>query len=335
MKLFILILGLFSITACAGIDLQMIENSLKGEGLKGEIHGSSLDGKLYVITFRNPDNFFENFQFPLVTEDPAILNTLQSAKRHQFYKVKGEFFNNKSPIKHINIKSLELVKDYSSGLDQMPYEYKGILTDLNGQKEFTGRVHAVAEDGKFLVMEYKDRIIPVLVREQASIDQAKLLYRGDKVKIHFAIRAEPEAPTHLNLELKAKMANNQSPIEVIESLVAHHGEPVTKTGTLVKFPKSPQINFNIYALLVEDETGAKIQFTITNLEDIDLFLKVREKIEKVWDDNSFGIINDRNKMINPRIKITAKGTYNMIDRGQANPQIIIKNIDDVTFEITK
>lgn len=335
MKIFILLLGMISMSACAGIDLASIEKSLMGEGLKGEIHGSSLDGKLYVITFRSPDNFFENIQLPLVTEDVAVLNTLQSAKRHQFYKVKGEFLNSKAPVKHINVKSLELVKDYTSDLDQMPYQYKGNLSDLNGMKEFTGRVHAVAEDGKFLVMEYKDRIIPVLVREQASIDLSKTLYRGDKVKIHFAVRAEPEAPTHLNLELKAKMPNNQSPIEVIESLVSHHGEPVTKTGTLVKFPKSPQINFNIYALLVEDETGATIQFTLTNLEDIDLFLKVREKIEKFWDANSNGIVNDRNKMINPNIKVTAKGTYNMIDRGQANPQIIIKDINDVSFEIVK
>ena len=102
---------------------------------------------------------------------------------------------------------------------------------------------------------------------------------------------------------------------------------------LVQFPKSPQIKFNIYALLVEDKEGSSIQFTLTNLENMDLFTQVREKIEKFWNEHKSSQENDRNKFINRRIKVTAKGIYNMIDKGQANPQILIQSIDDINLEL--
>ncbi len=321
--------------ANAEINMQELELKLKTTGLSGEIHGSSADAHLFVITYRNPDNFFDNVQLPLTSESTEILNSLPTLKRHQFYLVKGNFVENRSPIKHINITSLELVKDYASTLDHMPYLYKGNIEDLKAKKEFIGRVHAVGMDGKMLVTEYIDRIVPIYVVEPSTQALVKQLYRGDLVRLHYAVRTEPEAPVHLSLVRAATLPAGTTPVELIESLVKSHGSPITKTGNLIMFPKSPQINTNIYALLVEDAEGTTIQYTITNLEDPILFKQVREKLEKVWMDNAAVAENNRNKLVNRKLVVTAKGISNMVDAGQANPQIIIHSLDDVNVEVLK
>ena len=322
-------------TAFAEINLAELEAKLKTDGLVGEIHGSITDSKIFVLTYRNPNDFFDNIQLPLTSDLPDVLATLNQVKRHQFYIVKGEFITNKAPIKHINISSLKLSKDYTSELDHLPYQYKGDVNELKNKSEFIGRVHAMGEQGKMLVMEYKDRIIPVFVTEPTSQALVNSLYRGDLVKIKFRVRSEPEAPTHLSLESSQKLPPNVKPIELLESLVKSHGSPIEKVGNLIKFSKSPQINTNIYALLVEDPEGTTIQYTLTNFDSPDLFNKIREKLEKVWDENSAGAENDRNKLVNRKLVVHAKGTSNMVDAGQANPQILINSLDDVTVEVLK
>lgn len=319
----------------AEVNLSELEMKLKGEGLTGEIHGASADSKLFVLTYRNPNDFFDNIQLPLTSESTEILSLLSHIKRHQFYIVKGNFISNKAPIKHINITSLQLSKDYVSELDQMPYQYKGDLNDLNSKTEFIGRVHAKGSDGKMLVMEYKDRIIPVFVTEASSLKIVNELYRGDLVKLKYTIRSEPYAPTHLSLAKTQSLPPNILPIELLESLVKSHGNPIAKMGSLIKFPKSPQINVNIYALLVEDSGGTTIQYTLANLDSPEIFKQVREKLEKMWNENLVGIENDRNKLVNRKLLVHAKGISNMVNAGQANPQIIISSPDDITFEVLK
>jgi hypothetical protein len=328
-----LIIAFISLNALADINLDDLEKALKTTGLVGEIHGASNDSKLYVFTYRNPDNFFENIQLPLTTESTDIGAQLITTKRHQFYKITGEFLDNKAPIKHINIKSMVLTKDYTSELDQTAYQYKTDLNTLYSRKSFIARVHAVAEDGKMLVVEYGDRIVPVVVLEAEQVQLVKTFYRGDLIKLFFSVRKSPEAPTHLNLEKKQNLDPNTNPVELLESLVKSHGSPIEKTGYLIKFPKSPQINTNIYALLVEDVDGSTIQYTLTNLEDPKIFKATREKCEKIWNENQGLSENDRNKFVNRHVIVHAKGKSNMVDRGQANPQIILSSVDDLEFTI--
>lgn len=338
MKTWSLLLSLFlalSTLAHADINMADVDAMLKGSGLKGEIHGASNDGKLFVITYRNPTNFFENVQLPLTSEDAAIMDIITKTKRHQFYIVKGELLDNKAPVKHIKVTSIEMAKDYSSELDHMPYKYRGDLNDLYNMTEFTGRVHAVGAEGKMLVMEYKDRIIPVFVTEESSQNIVKTFYRGDLVKVKFRVRAEPEAPTHLGLQITQKLPPGEKPVELLESLVKTHGNPIEKTGSLIRFPKSPQIQFDIYALLAEDAGGTTIQYTLVNFDDPALFKKIREKLEKAWMENSTTAENDRNKLVNRKLVVHAKGISNMVDAGQANPQILINSIDDLTVEVVK
>ncbi len=333
MKLIIQFL-VFSLTlvtlAHAEINLVELEAKLKGEGVTGEIHGANEDSKLFVLTVRNPTDFFDNIQLPLTSDSPEILASLAQIKRHQFYTVKGEFITNKAPIKHINLSSLVLAKDYHSEIDQLAHQYKGNTSELKNMTEFTGRVHAIGEEGKMLVMEYIDRIVPVFVSEPASQNMVKNLYRGDLIKLKYKTRTEPEAPLHLGLQ-----PSSNNPIFVLESLVKSHGSPIEKSGYLIKFPKSPQINTNIYALLVEDIGGTTIQYTLTNFESPVLFKQIREKLEKVWNENLGSIENDRNKLVNRKLLVHGKGISNMVDAGQANPQILINTIDDLAIEVLK
>jgi hypothetical protein len=315
--------------SCAAIDLNEIETKIKTTGLVGEIHGANNDNTLFVLTYRNPNNFFENIQIPLATENDDIKSQLKNLKRHQYYNVKGLFFDNKAPIKHINVSSIDLVKDYKSELDKTPYDYKYDVNDLKSKNDFIGRIHAMAEGGKVLVMEYGDQIVPVFVGEPATQAMVATFYRGDLVKVRITVRNSPQAPIHIGLARQSTMVPNQKPIELIESLVGSHNKPIEKTGVLVKFPKSPQILFNIYALLVEDPEGSTIQYTIVNFENPELFKAVREKLEKLWNDNVGTEENNRNKMINRKVIVSAKGISNMVDQGQANPQILVNSIDDV------
>jgi hypothetical protein len=184
-----------------------------------------------------------------------------------------------------------------------------------------------------LVTEYKDRIVPIVVTEVSSQELVKQLYRGDLIRVRYTMRTEPEAPIHLSLVHSKGLPINQKPVELLESLVKSHGTPIQKSGSLIMFPKSPQINTNVYALLVEDAEGSTIQYTLANLENPELFKQIREKLEKVWNENMAGASNDRNKFVNRKLQVTAKGICNMVDQGQANPQILIQSVDDVNVVI--
>lgn len=317
----------------AAFDMEEIRTKLKSSGVSGEIHGASEDANLFVLTLRNPQNFFENIQLPLTSDDPSILSQLKNLKRHQYYNVKGDLIDNKAPIKHIAITELSLVRDYKSELDQTPHQYKAELNELLNLKEITVRVHAQNGEGKVLVVEYKDRILPVVVMEPPSQEIVKTLYRGDLVKIRFTVRQDPDRPMHLALERIKNLGTNEQAVTLIESLVKNHGQKIQKTGYLVKFPKSPQIMYNIYALLQEDANGTNIQYTLVNFENTELFQKIREKLETAWNDHAKNPTNDRNKLIARNILVTASGDMNMVEQGQANPQILISDLNDLKISL--
>ena len=180
-------------------------------------------------------------------------------------------------------------------------------------------------------MEYGDRIVPVLVTEPTTATLVKTFYRGDLVKVRVTTRKNPDAPMHVALSKTTSLGVDEKPIELIESLVRSHGSPIEKTGVLVKFPKSPQIMFNIYALLVEDQEGTNIQYTLVNFDSQEVFKAVREKLENKWNEKLGTEENNRNKLINRKIVLKAKGISNMVDQGQANPQILINSANDIEF----
>lgn len=306
------------------IDLSCLEEQLKTTGLGGWVHASVNDQLLMVFTWRKPNNFFVNVQLPMASTDPEMMKKLAALNRHDQIVIKGEFFKNDAPIKHINVSELKIVKAYAGPMEQ--YEYDPELPKkIMNSTSLIGKVHIVANDGSVLVVETGDRVFPVF---NDKPDLARNLYRNDKIELQYTVAISPKRPSHL--EVNTFVPN---PITVLEEIVEGHDQEIILSGPLVMFPQSPQIKFNVFALRQEDSDGVSRNFTIVNFQDFALFTKIREALQKSWDENLVSAQYDRNKYINRKIWVTVKGKKNVVDPTQANPQILPAAFDDVVIEI--
>lgn len=307
-----------------GIDLPAFEAALTSKGVEGWIHGRL--GSLAVFVYREKGEFFRYALFPLVSHVPSIKAELETLHRHDRIQIKGQFIDNGAPQRHIYVTELVVAERWDGGGGEPvpPYEYEAkIPEDLLTRSDFIGKVHFAAQDGSLVVCEYKDAIVPVV----GILGRANNLYRGDKVKIHFKVQSSPRRPTHLVLD-----ESSSSPVEVIERLVDLHGRQACVEGSLVKFPKSPEVSFDVYALQKTDADGVILDYTLVNFDNPELFKAIREKTATVWDQHEEFIINGRNKLHNPRIFVRACGSLNVVSPSQANPQVLLDKLEDLTVE---
>jgi len=318
--------------ASSEIDMQKLSNDLATTGLVGWIHGAIEDRKIFVFTFRNPNDFFDYINFPITADDPQVWSQITQLGRHDQVKLIGSLIDNDAPIRHIVVDKLEMIHQNSSVVSETFYEYQGRLEDVLANDTMVVRVHAIGANGQMLVIEYKDIVIPVFVKEEAAQVVVQGLYRGDKIRLHYKAQRSPRSPTHLNLKPSSDMAG-ASPIEVLSTLVQGHNQPIEKTGSLIFFPKSPEINRNIFALQEADVDGSPIQYTLVNFENPELFKAILERLQKAWDEHKATAVNARNKMINSKIQVHAKGIMNMVSQSQANPQILINKLEDLEITI--
>jgi len=297
--------------------LESIENALKTTGQTGWIHGSSPNLGLFVFTVREPGNFFSHREFPLVAGTKALEQELFRLNRHDEVRIRGSFLNNHAPIQHILVDSLEiLTKQDVLSQDEYVYEVE-LPKELEGKKEILGKIHAIAHQGKVLVLDYKDGILPVFVQDPGLTQH---LFRNDIVNLKIKLKSYPHRPSHLILD-----SEKSSPVTVVDSIKAWHEKKGILEGALVLFPKSPQVVFNVFALQVSDASGIKREFTLVNFENTETFEKIRNKLQALWDRNPSGAINGRNKLVQPQLRLRATGTFNVMDPGQANPQILLKD----------
>lgn len=324
MRFITLFLLALSKLATASIDLAAIEKELKGGGLEGEVHGATFSLDLYVFVYRNPENFFDHAVFPLITKEESIQEQFKSLGRHDRIKIKGAFASTMAPINHILVNELSMVKKFENHLPVPPYQHEAKLPrDLVGKSHFIGKVHAIVNEAKILVVEYKDAVIPVYVENTALL---KDLYRNDKIDIYFKIRMEPGRPVHIELDKTVS-----TPLKVLDRMVSWHGKSAQMEGNLVMFPKSPQVLFNVFALHQVDENGIERDFTLVNFDDPKAFEKIRIKLQEWWDAHPGTIKNIRNKYLNTNVKIRAAGSFNVVDPEQANPQILLSGPEDLTL----
>lgn len=316
--------------SAAEVDLQKLEAALKSTGVSGRVHGAVFERGLSVWTYREPGDFFSHYEFPLITEDANVAELLKKVKRHDKVWIKGAFAKNQAPQKHIVVSELKIEESWKNpvpGADQLPpYEPKvKIPEDLQQKSELVARVHAIAAGGKVLVIDYRGAILPVFIKNpDVSAGVAKNLFRGDKIRLHFVLRDYPDQPTHLSPDPAKEKA-----IERLVSIVEGHSKPVTKEGVLVLFPRSPQIVFDVFALQAEDADGVELEHTLVNFESPEVFQKIREKLAQAWELKKATAIQGRNKLVNPKIRIRAKGLLNVVDPNQANPQILLRAPEDV------
>lgn len=308
-----------------------IDTCLKTDGVRLEVHGLSVEDQTAVVTFRDPKNFFIYRHFSLITKDRALKTEIFKLKRHDIVIVKGSLARFQSPQKHILATALtvENVSDAHDGMGD--YKYETPPEEVLAKTNLTAVVHGIFENGSILVLEYGDRVIPVYV-EPRYAPLAKDLYRSDVIEINYSVQDSPGHPIHLNLtgNVNGKVV---APLTVKESILAQSGKQVEMTGELVLYPKSPQIQFNIFALKQDLGNGLRRYYTLVNVEDPVIFEAIRTKLQAVWDSEATGRKNDRNKWINTKITVHAIGTSNTQDPNQANPQILLKSADDVDASV--
>lgn len=305
--------------------LEEIQRMLEGNGLQGWLHGAVNEYNQYVFTYRTPGNFFDHYEFPITTENPEVTKFLQSAHRHDEVIIRGTFLSNGAPIRHIEAKEIYLYQKFEDGLSEGKYTHEAKLPEeLIGKNELKGKVHAVADGGKVLVIEYKDAVIPVVVPKP---ELAKDLYRNDKITLKYTIRNHPHLPAHVTADV-----TKPNPISVTDRLVEWHGKQGSLTGTLVLFPKSPQVQFNVFALQVVDADEVKREITLVNFDDPKAFEAIRTRLQEWWDKTPQNIVNARNKYLNLNVKVKATGTFNVVDPGQANMQILLSSPDNLELQ---
>ncbi len=308
------------------MNFETLEGCLSSEGVLFEVHGIVPMSSMFVISYRNPVNFFETTHLSLIGMTKRTRDLIKTLKRHDVIRVKGEFSADvHAPQKHVNALDIEVIK-VSSTTHSDDYSYDAIPDDLLTMNHFIGKVHAAYADGAILVVEYQDLVVPVFVKPPFTT-LTKDLFRGDKVEINYTVQPWPKKPTHLNLD-----ETHSEPLKVLRSTVANHGKQVTYTGKLILFPKSPMVLFDVYAIDVDLGDGVKLAHTVLSFTDVDLFAAAREKFAKAWNANLGSVRKYRNKFINDAITVKVSGTYNMVSREQANPQIVIEKIEDITIE---
>lgn len=298
------------------LNLQALGKELASGGLAGWVHGAVEDQSLYVFTYRDPKDFFTSIEFPIVPRDEKIRQQLRRLRRHDHVLVKGRFIENTSPLRHILVTELKPLQLWEKGASLPEYTYEASLPSaLKGKNPIVAKVHAVAEEGRVLVIEYQDRILPVFVPDPAS---ARALYRGDKIRLRYVIQERPGQPVHLRPDPKVKQ-----PIRVLAPIKSRHGKKATLEGVLVQFPQSPQIRFDVYALQTLDRDGIVLDYTLVNFKNPETFQKIRQKLETVWKQHESHVVSGRNKLVNPKIRVRATGVLNIQAPNQANPQIVL------------
>jgi len=324
--LFSIVLFLGAASIAKAIDIEEVVKSLKGDGLIGEIHGANSVNGYYVFTVRGA-HFFDFEHFSLIGSNSQNETVLQSLQRHDLVKLKGVITDIRRPQKHILATSIEIVRKTDIELPDRRQQVV-VPRDLMGLKEFVGKVHATANQGRVLVLEYGDAVIPVPVEER-HLGFTRSLNRGDKVKVRYQLRSHPGRPQHIVLD-----STSENPIEVVGAIGPDHGTEMTIEGALVLFPKSPQVLFDVYAIQTQIGDGVVRDYTLINFEKPELFKEIREKCELAWKSApQVSVENARNKLINPKISAKVTGVINYVDPNQANPQVIIEDANQLSFTV--
>ena len=309
---------------------ESIKEKLK-TGLTAHVHGSVPQYSYYVINYGT--NILESIQFNLISFDPKVLEQLKDLKRHDKISIKGQILENRSPVKHIVVESFEITEPYEFR-EEYGIEYdKELLQDFSSDqsKKILAKVHAVIADGKALVLDYKNAIIPVFI-EPEHYELTKNLYRNDKLVAEVRPLAKARGPLHLILD-----KDSENPIRVVDKMVNCHGIQRTIEGVLTMFYKSPQITVNVFAVKQKDPNGLERNFTFFPDYDpekefeqfMNLFNQIQAKLMPIWEKNEDQVEKDRNSLFNPQLKVRVSGRMNVVSKSQANPQIYIKIIEAI------
>lgn len=300
---------------------QNLEEELQGDGAVAEVHGAPHDLGHYVAVIRDKEDFFKYEFYSLLGESPEVKEVLAKIKRHDKIRVWGEL-ESFGPQKHLKLRQIVIEKPAEALSHNYERKAEFPASFPDAQTPFRALVHAIVKDKRLLVVEYKDAVLPVRVPSSVEIPD---LYKNDIVEMKAVITDHPGNPSHLRA----------SEITQKEAIVKIHGTPLEKQGVLIKFPKSPIVSFDVYALKETLPDGLSRQYTLINFENQELFAQMRAKLASYWNaGDASQIKNGRNMLINPSVIVKAKGIGNMVDRSQANPQIVLSKLEDIELVTT-
>jgi hypothetical protein len=310
------------LVACAPLPVKLERALGAGRAVEGEIHGAYPALDQYVFTYRAADDFFDYVEVSLLPATPEVAERLASLRRHDRVRIEGVRAENRSAQMHVEVSSLEVVTKYQGSPEVPPYAHEAsVPADLEGKESELFLVHAVNAGGAVLVVERGDVVVPVFVRRP---ELTRDLARNDVVRLRYEIRRRPDSPVHLEL------ADAERPVEVVSSVTALHDQPADIEGALVMFPRSPQVRFDVFAVLQELPGGTQRQYTLVNFDDPERFSAIREKLAAAWTAaGPDAAVSGRNKLISTKVRVRARGTFNQIDPNQANAQIVLDGPDAI------
>lgn len=317
-------------------DLSLINQKLTTEGLNGWIHGAVPSFNHYTFTYRKEDPedfmaFFKAEQFAVVSKSPVVISQLRSLNRHDRVKLFGVVIEGKSALRHIMVNKIEILKRYESAT-RNTYEVDSKMLEVTEPFKIFGKVHATvvdAEKGGAIVVEHKKMMIPIIVPKLWA-KETRELFRNDIIEIEAQWQRHENRPPHL-----VTVNEKSLPWRMIDRMVDCHGEERTLEGYLVYFKKSPAISTDVYAVRVVDANGIGRNFTFfpdaAGSEFMALFNKIKEKTAARW--NAYNGTKDvlRNYRKAEGLKVKVTGRLNVVSLEQANPQIYIKSVDDLTI----
>ena len=315
---------IFSAFAQTSMQVEELKEEIATTGVEGLMHGSLAQENKFVFTWSHPQHFFVRFNISLINNIDQnenflkIQEILKGLNRGDKVWVKGEL-EVKSDQPHIYLSDLKLIKKFDPGVDTQDGQHQrdhDIAAKLAGKTEVVAKIHAVSDSGKMVMVEYRDSVIPLIVKTP-FLPLTENLYRGDVVKLQFKIRQFPGSPIHLEL-----FQHNQLPVvEMLAPIMDENEQTYTKSGRLTFFPKSPTINQDVWAVeTIQEVAGEKfyVYYTIVNFEDVGELRRIGEKLKKAWDQFPGSVFQGRNNYISTKIQVTVKGLALVASRNQAN-----------------
>ncbi len=302
------------------ISLEAVDAALRGKGLSGHMHAADGENGLLVFTYRNPENFFDNLQLSLKAATPEVAEQLAQLNRHDAVRLTGSIVNLENPQPHIRVASVEVLKAWAL-MEDIPTDTHRKTTPLpealKGKTEAPFLVHAVVDQGRVLVLEYRDQLVMMVAPDNTW---TKDLFRGDRVTVRYSVRNWPKAPTHI--ELNTDTTEGKIPLQVVESLEALHEKKHTQQGRLVLFKQSPQINRDIWAVEQLLPDGTARYMTLVNFTDEDGGQgAIDAKLKTWWSTHPDKVRDGRNKLLKEGLRIQVEGTLNVVSPNQANAQL--------------
>ncbi len=319
-----------------------ISDKLTTTGLRGWIHGAVPRYDQYVFTYRKEDPedfmaFFKAQQFSLVPASRAIAEQFAALNRHDEVTLKGAIFENGSPLVHIKVTSLEIVKPYKNATENA-YSFDDRVISGLDEIDVFGMVHAIVHSemlGWAVVLENKGYVIPVAV-DPSNAETASKLYRGDIVNAKLSVVRRNSGPAHFMTK-----ASTLPAIQVVDPMLNCHGLSRVVEGTLAKFDKSPAINTDVYAVRYVDSNGIGRNFTffpangVSEDEFVNIFMAISAKAKAAWELSKKDALTIRNFREKASIRVKATGVLNVVSLEQANAQVYIRSADDVSFEVVE